>query len=44
MAISKATSDAAVTGLGDFFGDRGGQPEADREQANQEQGDPTHIL
>ena len=27
-----------------FFGDRGGQPEADREQANHEQGDATHVL
>ena len=42
--VTKASGRQGPAGaLHAFFGDRGGQPEADREQANQEQGDPTHI-
>ena len=43
--VTKASGRQGPAGaLHAFFGDRGGQPEADREQANQEQGDPTHIV
>ena len=43
--VTKASGRQGPAGaLHAFFGDRSGQPEADREQANQEQGDPTHIL